>query len=52
MLKLLAFLWSGCWHKWSILKTGPVTVEGVKAGSYYELQCQRCGDVKCRSMLV
>ena len=50
MIKLLAFLWCGCWHKWAILKNGPIVCGGQHIGNYYELQCERCGDVKSRNL--
>lgn len=52
MLKLLAFLWTGCWHKWKILHERHVYEAGKsKSNSYpvytrYELQCERCGTIK------
>lgn len=57
MLRLLAFLWSGCWHKWEILKESDVYEKGRTgqlnalpfARDYY-LHCERCGDVKSRRL--
>lgn len=52
MLKLLSFLWTGCWHDWKA--TYPVTITEwdsarhktviVARGQYYE--CTKCGRVK------
>lgn len=54
MLKLLAFLWTGCWHKWEF--TGGITkVYDVYYGgplpefpSYreYRYRCEKCGIIR------
>jgi hypothetical protein len=41
---LLSFLWSGCWHKWSIHREGPC--EAMWAAWYYDLRCEHCGNIK------
>lgn len=43
-------LWGGCDHKWKILAKGAITNQGVKCGSYYDLQCEKCGNVKARNL--
>lgn len=53
MIRLIAFLWTGCWHKWEILATGNVYERGNTDMPYatrIHLQCQRCGDVKGRQI--
>lgn len=55
-MRLLAFLWSGCWHEWEII--GKVDLFGDGFGNMtdlptsrrYELQCKKCGDVKARKL--
>jgi hypothetical protein len=49
VLKLLEFLWSGCWHKWEDLKTVEV-IQRESAYPYasttwtrYYTRCTRCG---------
>jgi beta-glucanase (GH16 family) len=50
MLKLFAFLWTGCWHKWSA--TGKVTrvfeepSDKMPVYSLMNYSCSRCGRVK------
>lgn len=57
MLRLLAFLWSGCWHKWeTIQRVNIYSAENVgqhrrlPTGFRYELRCQNCGIVKGKSV--
>ena len=53
MIRLLAFLWSGCWHTWEIhrevtlLRTPTST---LPSGTRYELRCTKCGDMKQKEM--
>lgn len=52
MIQLLAFLWSGCWHRWKIIHTIRVfetATSNHPCAHRYELQCERCGSVKARS---
>jgi hypothetical protein len=46
-------LWGGCDHKWKILSHGDITlpVTKQKCGTYYELQCEKCGDIKARNLI-
>lgn len=47
MVKLIAFLFSGCWHRWKVLREETLRSVNSKAvGSRYHLQCQRCGNIK------
>lgn len=50
MVRILAFLWSGCWHKWAIINQARVFDGGKRDDmpTYhrYFLQCERCGKVR------
>lgn len=50
MKALLSFLWSGCWHRWTIHREGPfeTKLSGaiVDRGWYYDLRCEHCGNIK------
>ena len=50
MLKLISFLFTGCWHRWSILKEISLFDTNVSStrpiGVRYILQCTKCGIVK------
>lgn len=54
MIRLFSFLWTGCWHKWKVLQRISVFASTVDYTNRlpskfrYELQCERCGDVKGR----
>lgn len=55
-MKLSSKLW--CFfgvHEWKVLDKGPYTLtydrgRSVKHGSWYDLQCQVCGQVKHRKL--
>lgn len=50
MIRLLQFLWSGCWHEWEVIKearlewTDDFGSEGTC--TRYILQCKKCGNIK------
>ena len=53
MIRLLSFLFTGCWHKWEIIETYNVMTRSVlsganlgQCGTRYILQCGKCGNVK------
>lgn len=48
MLRLIAFLWTGCWHKWTIHETWRVFTRGHErpTAQTYVLRCDRCGQIK------
>lgn len=48
MIKLIAFLFTGCWHKWKIIHEARVVDDSgeKRVGQAYILQCERCGIVK------
>lgn len=53
MLRLLAFLWSGCPHKWEIHKTYTLYSDGgaeLPIGVQYHLRCTKCGNMKKKQM--
>ena len=54
MIRLLQFLWSGCWHRWKAIRS--IKTRHSYDGHYshttddYVLQCERCGNVKRRNL--
>jgi len=55
MLKLLQFLWTGCWHEWAIKQEGPYqkTLHGkvMQEGIYTDYQCKKCGRLKTETTI-
>ena len=50
MLKIIQFLWHGCWHDWKFLGSGTL-VSGTKTvGQYYAYQCSKCSRIEERGM--
>lgn len=45
MLRLLEFLWTGCWHKWETIETGCYVEEpgGLGWGLWFHERCTKCG---------
>jgi hypothetical protein len=51
MIKLIGFLYSGCWHKWKIIDRQKVDYKGEFSSwtaDRYVLQCEHCGNVKAK----
>ncbi len=50
MLKLLNFLWTGCWHEWAEHRRGPYTRKddfgGYREGAYVIYSCAKCGRLR------
>lgn len=53
MLRIIRFLLTGEWkiadpcqHEWKIIRTYSVSVFGRDQADEYDLQCQKCGDIK------
>lgn len=48
MLKLIKFLFTGEWcsHNWKVIKAWRNLYMGKEDGFYYDLQCQKCGNIK------
>lgn len=53
MLKLLAFLWTGCWHKWKftgghseVYESLQAEARGLRAYTKYRYRCERCGIIR------
>jgi hypothetical protein len=46
MLRLLEFLWHGCWHNWEAKESGTISVQGVVTGHYFTYQCSKCFHIK------
>lgn len=45
-------IWGVCNHKWKIIVHGPITRNDKVYGTYYNLQCEKCGDVKVKCLSV
>ncbi len=43
MLKLIAFVWSGCWHKWKEDERRGAILHGYQSGIVSFCHCERCG---------
>ena len=50
MLKLIAFLFTGCWHRWETISTHVLTYENAR-GSRFVLRCTRCGRHKKQDLI-
>lgn len=51
MIKLIGFLFSGCWYKWKIINTEDVCyTNDFSSGlaNRYTLQCEHCGNIKTK----
>ena len=50
MIRLLQFLWSGCWHEWEVIQTVKLNWSDDFGGegtcTRYNLQCKKCGNIK------
>lgn len=36
-----------CFHKWEVIQHGEITIDGNPTGTYYNLRCTKCGNIKC-----
>lgn len=49
MIRLLQFILTGCFHKWEIIREGPLDWERFDGthgnGHRYDLQCKNCGKI-------
>lgn len=43
MLRLLSFLWSGCFHKWVAVKEATFSDDYGASGSMVFVKCSKCG---------
>ena len=43
MIKLLQFLWSGCWHKWEIKAEHSLSDDSGNRGTRINCRCEKCG---------
>lgn len=51
MIKLIVFLFSGCWHKWKVIKEEHVCYKTeISSGeaTRYVMQCEHCGNIKAK----
>lgn len=39
-----------CHHRWTVLDEGKITSGGKRTGTFYSLQCERCGDLKITNL--
>ena len=48
MLRLLQFLFTGCWHTWEILDRGNMVSRAgdLPFGKWWECRCTKCGKPK------
>lgn len=49
MIRLIRFLFSGCFHKWEIHAKGVYKYNMVGnrgVGTYYTMRCSKCGEMK------
>jgi hypothetical protein len=49
MIRLLRFLWSGCFHHWEIISVAELTYRGdFRSGTCekFTLRCTKCGAMK------
>lgn len=44
--RFLRWIWCPGPCKWKIIQKGPITFEGKRCGTYYDLQCETCGIVR------
>jgi len=44
MIKLIQFIWSGCWHIWKDTERINLTRYGDVVGVRYIQQCTECGN--------
>lgn len=58
MIRLLQFIFLGHAHKWKIIRevklvyaADPEAGTGAHEGRRYDLQCERCGDVRKRDLV-
>lgn len=51
-MKWIKFILGLCDHKWEILHEGKIVshYNDTRVGTYYELQCEKCGDVEVRNL--
>ena len=52
MIRLIAFLFTGCWHKWVLKETITIREKGLDHpyGYTYVLQCEHCGNIKGKTV--
>lgn len=51
MLKLIAFLFTGCWHDWKLKSTHGLHGDGGARGLRYMYQCTKCGRHKKQDVI-
>lgn len=43
MIKIIQFLWSGCWHDWQFLSVNRLAGDGGAVGQRVTSKCTKCG---------
>lgn len=49
MLRLIAFLFTGCFHEWKQIDSGIIfeqTSHRMPIGNWYDCKCSKCGSIK------
>ena len=49
MIRLLEFLWSGCFHHWETIRVEPYKYSGVISSGHckmFTLRCTKCGETQ------
>jgi len=52
MIKVIGFLFSGCWHKWKIIHQDVLQYNDFGSSGTcinYTLQCEHCGNIKTKA---
>lgn len=51
MIRLIGFLFSGCWHKWKTVDKAMINYDNEWSSGTaprYTLQCEHCGNIKTK----
>ena len=51
MFKLIAFLFTGCWHKWEFLSLNRLSGDGGAVGQRVISKCSRCGKYRKQDLI-
>lgn len=51
MFKLLAFLVTGCWHKWEPISRNRLTGDGGAVGQRVTSRCTKCSKFKKQDLI-
>ena len=45
LYRMLIGSFTSCNHKWIILKERPIKDDGLRIGTVYDCQCEKCGNI-------